>query len=386
MLSLMSFVPDDGAQSQAEANLTTLKNSLLNWTIDLVGDCVQLQRPDADLRAVFRDGRILADMLKRLDSRAPDYNDAWTPTQNLVATFEHAETAFDVPVLIDASIENPFDDEQALVAYLCELKHCVTSNPAPRSVESRRQSGESDSTFDKRGSSAVDIDDEDVPAHQKVSASSASADEQETCSARQASQIVELWRYQNGATGTYHGIAVEPECMKIAVGLHRARGLLGGRSINPYCIIKYKDKEVKTHHVDNTPDPEWNHTQLIELEYPLQDKTSLIVIYLFSANTLFADTLLGKVDILLWNLLELSEDEGSLKNPCCLMKRSFLAVTPCDTQEQDKLRHTRFSGTRSVQRTLNVFHDSRVLYKNAGYLGAIEISVFSMGRVLDVVQ
>ena len=68
------------------------------------------------------------------------------------------------------------------------------------------------------------------------------------------------------------------------------------------------------------------------------------------------------------------------------MKPSFLAVLPCDTREQAALRHIAFSGTRSVQRHLNIFHDPMLLYKNAGYLGAIEVSVFSMGTAFNLIS
>ncbi|KAJ8601556.1 hypothetical protein CTAYLR_005242 [Chrysophaeum taylorii] len=415
-------------ESDDEDDLVTLKRSLLYWADELTVGAEEVRPLPRDLRSAFRDGRVLAAMLKQLDPRAPDYDPTASPAENMRRCFEHAETVFDVPLLVDASKANPLDDEKALVAYLCEFKHCVAQNSVPRTFMGLpHESVESDF----QGSSAVDIDDAD---DDEIAAPRAEELEyealQRTCSdyedddddkslgsmqhevatlckspppklrrpgvvldgddrvvvdegddrgdSRRNSPVVELSRCQIAQA------SFEPESIKIAVGLHGARGLFGGRRINPYCVIKYGDVEIKTHHVDSTCDPEWNHTQIIEIEHPLRDKTALIVVYLFSANTLFADSLLGKVELLLWNLLEIGEEETNHQfGPCCLMKRSYLAVTPCDTSEQDDLRHTRFSGTRSVQRNVNFFHDNKVLFKNAGFLGAIEVSVFSMGRSLD---
>mmetsp|Transcript_788 Transcript_788/g.1113 ORF Transcript_788/g.1113 Transcript_788/m.1113 type:complete len:142 (+) Transcript_788:1863-2288(+) len=74
----------------------------------------------------------------------------------------------------------------------------------------------------------------------------------------------------------------------------------------------------------------------------------------------------------------------------CLMQRSFLSVTPCDTNEHEalhsnnensSLRPDSFSGSRnSMTRAMSNFNDKKYLFKNAGFLGAIELSVFSMGR------
>lgn len=362
--------------------LAALKRNLLTWASSHVGDL-----PSRDFREAFRDGRVLAEILQKLDPlRAPEYDDSLTETENLLAVFCHAKAAFDVPVLLDISLENPLDanDEKSLVAYVSEFKHCIElRNNVPKQAN--------DDDEDDDDGAMYDYEVEDVVAPAVF-----------------ASSVIELSR--------------APETTKIAVGIHRARALYGGKSINPYCVIKYKDKESKTHHVDSTCDPDWHHTQLIDVEHPLTDTSARIIIFIFSANTLFADTLLGKVELLLFNLLEISSEKqlaasspcnrrdqrrgddeessycmspsvaaaasafgvgGAVTDvPCCVMKRSFLAVTPCDTREQDELRHTRFSGTRSVQRSLNVFHDNRILFKNAGFLGAVEISVHSLGNAL----
>ena len=59
-----------------------------------------------------------------------------------------------------------------------------------------------------------------------------------------------------------------------------------------------------------------------------------------------------------------------------LMRRTQLPIVPCDTSEQDGLKHTQFSGTRQVQRKFNPFHDNKYLYGHD--LGTADLSVFAI--------
>ena len=58
------------------------------------------------------------------------------------------------------------------------------------------------------------------------------------------------------------------------------------------------------------------------------------------------------------------------------MRRTQLPISPCDTTEQDDLKHTQFSGTRRVQKALNPFHDSRQLFGKE--LGVADLAVFAI--------
>lgn len=324
---------DEGVEVTDERG--ALKQTLLAWATELIGDDSELLPLSHDFKAAFGDGRLFAAMLKSLDPDAPDFDDTLSAADNLRRTFERADEVFSVPVLIDVSVPNSMGDEQALITYLCEFKHCV-QQPVKIPMEEPLPEDTKEA-----------VEDEEPPV----------VEEEE----------------------------VQPMKIKVAVGLHRGRALLGGREINPYCVVKYGAKEVKTSHDEATPDPAWDYQTLFDVVLPLDDAKAVIIVYIFSANTYFADSLIGKCEVLLANLVDACVGDD-LTMPCCLMKPSFLAVLPCDTREQDDLRHIAFSGTRSVQRHLNIFHDPMLLYKNAGYLGAIEVSVFSMGTAFNLIS
>mmetsp|Transcript_788 Transcript_788/g.1112 ORF Transcript_788/g.1112 Transcript_788/m.1112 type:complete len:673 (+) Transcript_788:14-2032(+) len=122
--------------------------------------------------------------------------------------------------------------------------------------------------------------------------------------------VIEIFRCPESSTEHIPEPALHQARIKVAVGVHRARGLFGGRTINPYCIIRYADIEIKTPHLESTNEPIWNHTALFNVDLPITtNKHALITVYIFSANKLIADSLLGKVELLLWNLLDMSNPD-----------------------------------------------------------------------------
>ena len=522
--------------------LTELKRSLMEWATHR-GDT-------AFSKETFRDGQVFAALLRRYDVDAPPFDTTLTPEANLRRTFHRAEAALGVPALIDA-----VDDEKALLAYLCEFKHCCLSlrehhvspvdrAPAKDDDDDRQQEAaeeeapqqqeddfeeeapEEEVVVEGHGEEIEEItavdnldddDDDDDDDHVSVgdeeeaweaadSRAKSSGPASTTSSGGESSATVPVATATPTERKRYEGKSLFPQFMvspsaaaaatkriKVAVSLIRARGLFGGRGLNPYCILKYGDVEVKTKHVAGTGDPVWHHHTLFDVKFPIRDKAhAVVVIYVLSANSaLFGgrqDSLLGRVELLLWNLLQVDDDmddpgfdqemgglhddqldddddalaeeldvdivdvddeedtesvfsqqpgppqrtvteeldddeddevteedprrgvgvsrtapsmssrlislrkapfsphapgagvpKNSLDFPRDLMKRSFLAVVPCDTSELDNLRKS----ARKNFRPQSPQHDSRVLFKNAGYLGALELSVFSLGRVVD---
>ena len=188
--------------------------------------------------------------------------------------------------------------------------------------------------------------------------------------------------------------------MKIVVSVHRARRLFNvgapAKDMNPYCIVSYAGFEIKSRHEPATADPVWNLDAMLDVLVPFRsDDDSVVRLYFFSARTVFADRMLGKrgpaaspvfsfrvstargprrCEIALSTLFDPAKH--SVEGTHQLMRRTQLPIVPCDTSEQDGLKHTQFSGTRQVQRKFNPFHDNKYLYGHD--LGTADLSVFAI--------
>ena len=169
--------------------------------------------------------------------------------------------------------------------------------------------------------------------------------------------------------------------------------------MNPYCIVHYNGFEIKSRHESATSNPVWNLDAMLDIFVPFRSEADSVVrLYFFSARTVFADRLLGKraaraiplflsfsfhtirrvsrrrCEIALSSIFDPRKHcvEGTHQ----LMRRTQLPISPCDTTEQDDLKHTQFSGTRRVQKALNPFHDSRQLFGKE--LGVADLAVFAI--------
>ncbi|KAH8098139.1 hypothetical protein JL720_1067 [Aureococcus anophagefferens] len=171
--------------------------------------------------------------------------------------------------------------------------------------------------------------------------------------------------------------------VKIVVSVHRARQLFNvgapAKDMNPYCIVSYAGFEIKSRHEPATADPVWNLDAMLDVLVPFRsDDDSVVRLYFFSARTVFADRMLGKrgpaCEIALSTLFDPAKH--SVEGTHQLMRRTQLPIVPCDTSEQDGLKHTQFSGTRQVQRKFNPFHDNKYLYGHD--LGTADLSVFAI--------
>ncbi|KAH8068975.1 hypothetical protein JL721_6172 [Aureococcus anophagefferens] len=194
--------------------------------------------------------------------------------------------------------------------------------------------------------------------------------------------------------------SLERQPVKIVVSVHRARQLFNvgapAKDMNPYCIVSYAGFEIKSRHEPATADPVWNLDAMLDVLVPFRsDDDSVVRLYFFSARTVFADRMLGKrgpaaspfvsfrrsttrgprrCEIALSTLFDPAKH--SVEGTHQLMRRTQLPIVPCDTSEQDGLKHTQFSGTRQVQRKFNPFHDNKYLYGHD--LGTADLSVFAI--------
>ncbi|KAJ1459654.1 calponin homology domain-containing protein [Pelagophyceae sp. CCMP2097] len=173
----------------------------------------------------------------------------------------------------------------------------------------------------------------------------------------------------------------------VVVGVHCARALFSvdGEAPAAYCVVRHGAQEVLTRRAPRGSDAAWEQAATFDVALPTP-RSARVEVFVFSAQPLFADELLGKAEILISDLLAgAGADAVPLRarrappplRAQCLLDRASLPVLPCDTDDQDVLQHVRLSGARAAQR-VNPMHDKRKLFKHAGYLGSIELSVFCL--------
>ena len=283
---------------------------------------------------------------------------------------------------------------------IIELSREFPSPPPPLPAAEALEDAETPDGCEVLAAPARDGDDAPAPAPTPPDAGpepipkSPSADEPASPKAR---AVDDLPRREDSLSNL---ASLERQPVKIVVSVHRARQLFNvgapAKDMNPYCIVSYAGFEIKSRHEPATADPVWNLDAMLDVLVPFRsDDDSVVRLYFFSARTVFADRMLGKrgpaaspvfsfrrstargprrCEIALSTLFDPAKH--SVEGTHQLMRRTQLPIVPCDTSEQDGLKHTQFSGTRQVQRKFNPFHDNKYLYGHD--LGTADLSVFAI--------
>ncbi|KAJ8613533.1 hypothetical protein CTAYLR_002148 [Chrysophaeum taylorii] len=151
-----------------------------------------------------------------------------------------------------------------------------------------------------------------------------------------------------------------------SVSIWRARNLHGnnngGRSSDPYVLVKYGEQELKTRVIETNLDPVWKSHVMFA-----HDGTRKLDLYVFDYEDFMSDDLLGKITL---QLPEPMPEEPVVT----VLDHEWIEVQPCYTQEQDSLVSFRNNLSRRVTKAMRVFHDDAHLFKY-GTLGEVNVSV-----------